>query len=94
MFVEELKSALRSTCNIFCSWCAKTVPEEAEKRQMLFVDATCPLVTKVHNEIKRYYDKGYKIIMIGHRGHPETIGTMGQLPKGFYWLKIRKMLRK
>ena len=58
------------------------VPEEAEKRQMLFVDATCPLVTKVHNEIKRYYDKGYKIIMIGHRGHPETIGTMGQLPEG------------
>ena len=49
---------------------------------MLIVDATCPLVTKVHNEIKRYYDKGYKIIMIGHRGHPETIGTMGQLPEG------------
>ena len=60
----------------------KFVPEEAKKRQMLFVDATCPLVTKVHNEIKRYYDKGYKIIMIGHRGHPETIGTMGQLPEG------------
>ena len=46
------------------------------------MDATCPLVTKVHNEIKRYYDKGYKIIMIGHHGHPETIGTMGQLPEG------------
>ncbi len=60
----------------------KKVPEEAQKRQMFFVDATCPLVTKVHNEIKRYYDKGYKIIMIGHRGHPETIGTMGQLPEG------------
>ena len=49
---------------------------------MLFVDATCPLVTKVHNEIKRYNNNGYKIIMIGHRGHPETIGTMGQLPEG------------
>ena len=46
---------------------------------MLFVDATCPLVTKVHNEIRRYYDKGYKIIMVGHYGHP---GTMGQLPEG------------
>ena len=60
----------------------KSVPQEAKLKNLSFVDATCPLVTKVHNEIKRYYDKGYKIIMIGHRGHPETIGTMGQLPEG------------
>ena len=83
VFVEELKDCPIDRPVIFSAHgVPKMVPEEAEKRQMLFVDATCPLVTKVHNEIKRYYDKGYKIIMIGHRGHPETIGTMGQLPKG------------
>ncbi len=83
VFVEELKECPVDRPIIFSAHgVPKMVPEEAEKRQMLFVDATCPLVTKVHNEIKRYYDKGYKIIMIGHRGHPETIGTMGQLPEG------------
>ena len=83
VFVEELKECPVDRPVIFSAHgVPKAVPEEAEKRQMLFVDATCPLVTKVHNEIKRYYDKGYKIIMIGHRGHPETIGTMGQLPEG------------
>ncbi len=83
VFVEELKECPIDRPVIFSAHgVPKMVPEEAEKRQMLYVDATCPLVTKVHNEIKRYYDKGYKIIMIGHRGHPETIGTMGQLPEG------------
>ena len=83
VFVEELTECPIDRPVIFSAHgVPKMVPEEAEKRQMLFVDATCPLVTKVHNEIKRYYDKGYKIIMIGHRGHPETIGTMGQLPEG------------
>ena len=83
VFVHELKECPVDRPVIFSAHgVPKTVPEEAEERQMLFVDATCPLVTKVHNEIKRYYDKGYKIIMIGHRGHPETIGTMGQLPEG------------
>ncbi len=83
VFVEELKDCPVDRPVIFSAHgVPKAVSEEAEKRQMLFVDATCPLVTKVHNEIKRYYDKGYKIIMIGHRGHPETIGTMGQLPEG------------
>ena len=83
VFVEELEECPSDRPVIFSAHgVPKFVPEEAEKRQMLFVDATCPLVTKVHNEIKRYYDNGYKIIMIGHRGHPETIGTMGQLPEG------------
>ena len=83
VFVEELKECPVDRPVIFSAHgVPKTVPEEAEERQMLFIDATCPLVTKVHNEIKRYYDKGFKIIMIGHRGHPETIGTMGQLPEG------------
>ncbi len=83
VFVEELDECPVDRPVIFSAHgVPKFVPEEAEKRQMLFVDATCPLVTKVHNEIKRYYEKGYKIIMIGHHGHPETIGTMGQLPEG------------
>ena len=83
VFVEELKDCPSDRPVIFSAHgVPKLVPEEAEKRQMIFVDATCPLVTKVHNEIKRYYDNGYKIIMIGHSGHPETIGTMGQLPEG------------
>ena len=83
VFVEELAECPVDRPVIFSAHgVPKSVPEEAEKRQMIFVDATCPLVTKVHNEIRRYYDKGYKIIMIGHRGHPETIGTMGQLPEG------------
>ena len=83
VFVEELKDCPSDRPVIFSAHgVPKLVPEEAEKRQMIFVDATCPLVTKVHNEIKRYYYNGYKIIMIGHRGHPETIGTMGQLPEG------------
>ena len=83
IFVEELDECPGDRPVIFSAHgVPKFVPEEAEKRQMIFVDATCPLVTKVHNEIKRYYEKGYKIIMIGHRGHPETIGTMGQLPEG------------
>jgi 4-hydroxy-3-methylbut-2-enyl diphosphate reductase len=83
VFVEELKDCPSDRPVIFSAHgVPKLVPEEAEKRQMIFVDATCPLVTKVHNEIKRYYDNGYKIIMIGHRGHPETIGTIGQLPEG------------
>ena len=83
IFVEELEECPVDRPVIFSAHgVPKFVPEEAEKRQMLFIDATCPLVTKVHNEIRRYYDKGYKIIMVGHHGHPETIGTMGQLPEG------------
>ena len=83
IFVEELEECPEDRPVIFSAHgVPKFVPEEAKRRQMLFVDATCPLVTKVHNEIKRYNNNGYKIIMIGHRGHPETIGTMGQLPEG------------
>ena len=83
IFVEELEECPEDRPVIFSAHgVPKFVPEEAKRRQMLFVDATCPLVTKVHNEIKRYNNNGYKIIMIGHHGHPETIGTMGQLPEG------------
>ena len=83
IFVVELEECPVDRPVIFSAHgVPKFVPEQAEKRQMLFIDATCPLVTKVHNEIRRYYDKGYKIIMVGHHGHPETIGTIGQLPEG------------
>lgn len=60
----------------------KSVPENAEQRNMFYVDATCPLVSKVHREAERYHKDGKQIILIGHAGHPEVIGTMGQLPKG------------
>ena len=61
---------------------AKSVFSAAEDRNLQYVDATCPLVTKVHIEAKRYHKLGYQIIMIGHKNHPETTGTMGQLPNG------------
>jgi 4-hydroxy-3-methylbut-2-enyl diphosphate reductase len=60
----------------------KSVPAEAATRRMIAVDATCPLVTKVHNEAARYHEAGIQMIYIGHEGHPETVGTMGQLPPG------------
>ncbi|MFT8042492.1 4-hydroxy-3-methylbut-2-enyl diphosphate reductase, partial [Salmonella enterica subsp. enterica serovar Brandenburg] len=60
----------------------KAVPAEAERRQMVYVDATCPLVSKVHVEAERHHQDGLQMIMVGHRGHPEVLGTMGQLPEG------------
>jgi len=60
----------------------KAVPAEAERRNLIHVDATCPLVTKVHNEAARHNSVGRQLIMVGHAGHPETLGTMGQLPEG------------
>jgi 4-hydroxy-3-methylbut-2-enyl diphosphate reductase len=60
----------------------KAVPAEAERRHMLYVDATCPLVSKVHIEAARHHEAGLQMVMIGHSGHPETVGTMGQLPPG------------
>ena len=60
----------------------KNVPREAEEKKIFYVDATCPLVTKVHREAERHNKNGYKIILIGHKGHPEVIGTMGQIPNG------------
>ncbi len=61
---------------------AKSVPEEAKKRKMFFIDATCPLVSKVHREAERHFAAGRQVILIGHEGHPEVEGTMGQLPEG------------
>ena len=60
----------------------KSVPEEARAKELSFLDATCPLVSKVHRESEQLYKKGFDLILIGHNNHPEVIGTMGQLPKG------------
>lgn len=60
----------------------KAVPEQARQREMFFIDATCPLVSKVHREAERHFKNGRQIILIGHKGHPEVVGTMGQLPPG------------
>ena len=60
----------------------KSVPEEAKLKNLSFVDATCPLVSKVHRESEQLHKKGFEILLIGHKNHPEVIGTMGQLPEG------------
>ena len=60
----------------------KSIPLIAEERNMVYVDATCPLVSKVHIEAERHHQNGFQMVMIGHGGHPETLGTMGQLPEG------------
>ncbi|MBT6533373.1 MAG: 4-hydroxy-3-methylbut-2-enyl diphosphate reductase [Marinovum sp.] len=83
IFVDELEQCPDDRPVIFSAHgVPKAVPAAAAKRDMVYVDATCPLVSKVHIEADRHYKAGLQIIMIGHDGHPETIGTMGQLPKG------------
>ncbi|MDO6483959.1 4-hydroxy-3-methylbut-2-enyl diphosphate reductase [Shimia thalassica] len=83
VFVEELSDCPDNRPVIFSAHgVAKSVPAEAQRRDMVFVDATCPLVSKVHIEAERHSENGLQIIMIGHARHPETIGTMGQLPEG------------
>ena len=83
VFVEELDDCPVDRPVIFSAHgVPKSVPAAAEARRMIAVDATCPLVTKVHNEAQRHFEAGLQMVMIGHAGHPETIGTMGQLPEG------------
>jgi len=83
VFVEELDECPTDRPVIFSAHgVPKSVPNAAEARKMVYVDATCPLVSKVHIEAQRHADAGLQMIMIGHEGHPETVGTMGQLPEG------------
>ena len=84
IFVEELDEIKdRSRPVIFSAHgVPKSVPEEASNKKMFYVDATCPLVTKVHREAEFLYKNGYEVILIGHKNHPEVLGTMGQLPEG------------
>lgn len=83
VFVEELDECPLDRPVIFSAHgVPKAVPAEAERRKMVYVDATCPLVSKVHIEAERHHRNGLQMVMIGHAGHPETLGTMGQLPDG------------
>ena len=83
IFIKEVSDAPVDRPIIFSAHgVPKSVPLQAKSRKMIYVDATCPLVSKVHIEADRHFDNGLQIIMIGHEGHPETIGTMGQLPEG------------
>jgi 4-hydroxy-3-methylbut-2-enyl diphosphate reductase len=83
VFVEDLDEVPSDRPVIFSAHgVPKSVPAEATRRNMLFVDATCPLVSKVHLEAARHHENGLQMVMIGHAGHPETLGTMGQLPPG------------
>lgn len=83
VFVEELDDCPTDRPVIFSAHgVPKAVPAEAERRDMVYVDATCPLVSKVHIEAERHHKNGLQMVMIGHEGHPETLGTMGQLPDG------------
>jgi 4-hydroxy-3-methylbut-2-enyl diphosphate reductase len=83
VFIEELDEAPDGARVIFSAHgVPKSVPREAQRRKLFYLDATCPLVSKVHVEAERHHRAGRLIILIGHAGHPEVIGTMGQLPEG------------
>ena len=84
IFVEELEEIKDKTRPVIFSahGVPKKIPEDAKNYNMTYVDATCPLVSKVHREAENLNKAGYHLILIGHQNHPEVIGTMGQLPKG------------
>lgn len=83
IFVDELDEVPTDAPVVFSAHgVPKSVPAEAERRNMIYVDATCPLVSKVHREAERHFGHGNHILLIGHAGHPEVVGTMGQLPEG------------
>jgi 4-hydroxy-3-methylbut-2-enyl diphosphate reductase len=84
IFVEELDEVPQTSAPVIFSahGVARSVPAEAKARRLFAVDATCPLVTKVHREAEIHWRRGREIVLVGHRGHPEVIGTMGQLPDG------------
>ena len=87
VFVEEVNEAPVDRPIIFSAHgVAKSVINEANQRKMISIDATCPLVTKVHNETVRHYNLGRHILLVGHKNHPEVTGTMGQVPKKFVTL--------
>jgi 4-hydroxy-3-methylbut-2-en-1-yl diphosphate reductase len=83
VFVEELSECPADRPVVFSAHgVPKAVPAEAKARKMIYLDATCPLVSKVHVEAERHHAAGREIVLIGHAGHPEVVGTMGQLPEG------------
>ncbi|CAH1669316.1 1-hydroxy-2-methyl-2-(E)-butenyl 4-diphosphate reductase [Chelatococcus asaccharovorans] len=84
IFVDELDEVPDTDAPVIFSahGVPKSVPEEAAQRRLFGIDATCPLVTKVHREAEVHHKKGRHVLLIGHAGHPEVVGTMGQLPQG------------
>ena len=84
VFIEELDEIKDASRPVIFSahGVPKSVPEDAKNKKIFYIDATCPLVTKVHRESERHFKNGYQIILVGHKGHPEVVGTMGQLPEG------------
>ena len=84
IFVDELSEVKDNSRPVIFSahGVPKSVPDEAKFKNLSYVDATCPLVSKVHRESEQLHKKGYEIFLIGHKNHPEVIGTMGQLPLG------------
>jgi 4-hydroxy-3-methylbut-2-enyl diphosphate reductase len=84
IFVEELAEIPDTDAPVIFSahGVARAIPAEAERRHLFTIDATCPLVTKVHREAEIHFRRGREIVLIGHAGHPEVVGTMGQLPPG------------
>jgi 4-hydroxy-3-methylbut-2-enyl diphosphate reductase len=83
VFVEELDEVPEGAIVVFSAHgVPKAVPAEAKRRQLIFADATCPLVSKVHRGVEQHHKNGRTVLLIGHAGHPEVIGTMGQVPAG------------
>src|SRR6201990_1297752 len=84
IFVEELSEIPDTTAPVIFSahGVPKSIPEESQRRNFFSFDATCPLVTKVHREAEIHHKRGREIVLIGHAGHPEVVGTVGQLPLG------------
>ncbi|MXO62423.1 4-hydroxy-3-methylbut-2-enyl diphosphate reductase [Qipengyuania oceanensis] len=83
IFVEELYEVPDGAPVVFSAHgVPKSVPAEAERRELYYLDATCPLVSKVHRQAERQLEKGRHIVFVGHAGHPEVVGTMGQVPDG------------
>ena len=83
VFVDELDEVPEGALVVFSAHgVPKAVPAEARRRRLVYADATCPLVSKVHRGVERHHKEGRTVLLIGHAGHPEVIGTMGQLPEG------------
>lgn len=95
VFVEQLNEVPAGATVVFSAHgVSRAVREEAEKRELRFFDATCPLVTKVHVEVVRYRQDGIDCVLIGHAGHPEVEGTMGQVTEGIYLVESERDVEK
>ena len=91
IFVEEIKKVPNGAVTVFSAHgVSRKVEEDSKKRKLPILDATCPLVLKVHNQGKKYAKKGYEIILIGHEGHPEVEGTQGRIPGGVHLVSTRE----